>query len=334
MSMKSSPSRDLTGGDPVFVLFPGALGDFICLLPALQLLARQYRVHLFARAEFSDLAPETVWVRSLERYEISRLFAPGAAAEDRVRRFFAAYAHFYSWMASGQKDFVGELARVSNDRARTFPFNCSAPGVHQADYYVSCIKPGGDVPLPEIALRPEALAWSGDFWTRHGLEGRPVMALGPGSGARGKNWPIERFFAVADWWRGTVGGEVVSLLGPVEVERGGFESLEGHALIVRNLDLARVAALIQRSDIYLGNDSGITHLSAALGVPTIALFGSTDARKWRPRGKRVTVVQPNAGQAGPGGRVKQTGEAALDQLGPAQVIASIEKAREVASLTR
>jgi ADP-heptose:LPS heptosyltransferase len=106
-------------------------------------------------------------------------------------------------------------------------------------------------------------------------------------------------------------------------------------LIVRDVDLAQVAALIQRSDIYVGNDSGITHLSAALGVSTIALFGSTDARKWRPRGTRVTVVQPNAGQAGPGGRVNQTGEAvALDQLGPAQVIASIEKAREVASLTR
>jgi ADP-heptose:LPS heptosyltransferase len=59
-------------------------------------------------------------------------------------------------------------------------------------------------------------------------------------------------------------------------------------------DLMSLADVIGRAGVYVGNDSGPTHLAAQLGVPTIALSGPTDPRKWRPRGARVTTLCPPA----------------------------------------
>ena len=61
-------------------------------------------------------------------------------------------------------------------------------------------------------------------------------------------------------------------------------------LIVENRSLPEVAALLHRSRLYLGNDSGITHLAAAVGCPVVALFGPSDLIKWAPRGERVRVI--------------------------------------------
>jgi ADP-heptose:LPS heptosyltransferase len=337
MSMKSAPPEYVMHErEKAFALFPGALGDFICFMPALQVLARRCDVHLFARTEFADLTPSAVQVRSLECYEIRRLFAPGAAAEDRVRRFFAGYACIYSWMGSRQEQFVREFSQAAGD-GRIFPFRLQAWGSHQAEYYLSCIGQNGcDLPLPEIAPKSEAVGWSAEFWARHELENRPVLTVGPGSGGREKIWPTEHFCAVIDWWRGTVGGEAVVVLGPVEEDRGGWEPLGKRALVVRNLTLAQVAALLGRSGAYLGNDSGITHLAAAVGVQTLALFGPSDPQRWRPRGKRVTLLHAAAecaaGENSPADPCIY--RKSLHELTSGEVIAHMEKLREVASLTR
>jgi ADP-heptose:LPS heptosyltransferase len=114
--------------------------------------------------------------------------------------------------------------------------------------------------------------------------------LAPGSGAREKNWPVRAFVAVAEWWREQVGGEPLVILGPVEEERGGFEPLLRRYKGARGLTLAELAALIARSDLYLGNDSGISHLAAAVGIPTLALFGPSNVKQWRPQGERVRII--------------------------------------------
>jgi ADP-heptose:LPS heptosyltransferase len=335
--MKCASPAVSAAGKKLFVLFPGALGDFICFLPALQVLARDREVDLFARSEFADLAPPTVRAHSLERYEIRRLFAPGAASDAGMRRFFAAYSGIYSWMGSRQKDFVRELSRLSNDRARILSFRGDIAGMHQAEYYFSCVgNDGSEVPLPDVVPGPEAVSWSKQFWKRHGLEGRPVLALGPGSGGREKNWPVGGFCAVADWWRASVGGEVLVILGPVEAERGGFETLASRAVLVRDLGLGQAAALLSRSDVYLGNDSGITHLAAAVGVYSLAIFGPSDPQKWRPRGRHVVVIQPKGSrESGAESQiVEHRPSRCLAELPEDEVIAHIKKAREVATLTR
>ena len=276
-------------GQRTLVLFPGALGDFICFLPALGALAQTTFVDLLARNEFADLVPERVRVRSLERYEINRLFVEGAVNEDKMRNFFAGYASAYSWMGSRQDLFVRQMQGLCRGRARIFSLNSEATERHQSEYYLSCLGVVAGSPIPAITLKPEAMAWSATYWARHALEGRRVLVLAPGSGAREKNWPVPSFAAVAEWWGEQEDGEVLIVLGPVETERGGFEPLVRHYKVVHNLTLAELAAIIVRGDVYLGNDSGLTHLAAALGIPTVALFGPSNVERWRPQGKQVRI---------------------------------------------
>ena len=57
-----------------------------------------------------------------------------------------------------------------------------------------------------------------------------------------------------------------------------------------NLPLDELAAILKQCDLYVGNDSGITHLAAAVGTPVVALFGPTDHQVWAPRGKSVSIL--------------------------------------------
>ena len=273
------------------LLFPGALGDFVCLLPALHALARASRVEVFAKSEFAEIVPQNIPVRALERYAINRLFVAGGAQEPRVRDFFSPYHCVYSWMGSRQPVFAGELGAAARGQARLFAFRGADSALHQADYYLACLGLSrNDCDALIIPLRPEARRWSQEFWDRHALNNKAVLVMAPGSGAREKNWPAAYFAAVARWWRERTRGEVILLLGPVEEERGGFETLADNFITARNFNLAQVAALLSRADLYLGNDSGTTHLAAASGAPTVALFGPSDARSWAPRGAKVLVL--------------------------------------------
>jgi ADP-heptose:LPS heptosyltransferase len=290
----TSSIMSMPAAQRALVIFPGALGDFLCFLPTLRFLSQDKEVDLLACSEFADLVPPTVKVGSLERYEIRRLFVSGSAREERLREFFNSYSSVLSWMGSGQSTFVQELDALSRGRARFFPFQPARMRLHQSEYYLACV---GDRALEtgklEIPLRPEAMAWGEWYWRRHFLEGKPVMMLAPGSGAREKNWPDASFRVVADWWR-RICGAVVVVLGPVEEEKGDYTALCQGAVVARSLNLGKLAALLVRSDLYLGNDSGVSHLAAALGVATAVLFGPSNVARWAPRGKNVTVVTQDA----------------------------------------
>ncbi|MSP40662.1 MAG: glycosyltransferase family 9 protein [Deltaproteobacteria bacterium] len=292
MSIKSfDPISTVSTSKRACVIFPGALGDFVCFLPALHALRRDWEIDFFARSEFADIVPSGVSVRSLECAEISRLFIDDAAPVSAQAKFFGDYAAVYSWLGSQQPVFVRRLQADSAERAKLFPFRPSALIEHQADYYLRCLDlPSSHDSVPSIELRAEAIEWCDNFRRQHLLDHRAVLALAPGSGAREKNWPEHSFLAVAEWWREATGGAVVLLVGPVESERGGIDRLRQQCLVAADLSLAQLAALISCSDAYLGNDSGVTHLAAAIGVPTFALFGPSDGRQWAPRGKQVVVI--------------------------------------------
>jgi len=320
------------------VFFPGALGDFICFLPALQAIARDVEVDLFARSEFSEIAPQCIVVNSLERHEINRLFVSDCGDDKRLEEFFARYQAIYSWTGSENRLFVNRLRLLTGGKAKIFPFRSSGAKDHQADYYLSCVNSEvAYTARPEISLRAESMRWCDDFCERNLLSDRPVLIVAAGSGAREKNWPQEYFLSVIDWWHETATGVAVLLLGPVEAERAGVERLQERAdVVVRNLTLAQVAALLRRCELYLGNDSGITHLAAAVGARTIALFGPSDPRQWTPRGRAVTVVS-RAIECSPCERQTMKNcphRACLTGLLPAEVMSHIATPARALTLTR
>jgi ADP-heptose:LPS heptosyltransferase len=304
------------------VIFPGALGDFICFLPALRILSRSGQVELYAHSEFADLVPAGVTVRSLESAEMTQLFLATALEDSAAHDQFGAYAAVYSWLGSQQPAFVQRLQAATLGRCKLFPFRPAVTEAQRSE--------------PVIELRDEALRWCENFWTEHALAGRAVLTIAPGSGAREKNWPEEFFIAVAKEWRERTGGSAMLLVGPVEAARGGIDRLRQDCLAVSDLTLSQVAAVISRSAVYLGNDSGITHLAAAVGVPTVALFGPSDPHQWAPRGRRVTVIsrQVHCSPCSNSTMKSCPHRACLSELSAEEVIDVMRQLPELASLTR
>lgn len=318
------------------VLFPGALGDFICFMPALERLGRSAKVDLFARSEFADLLPSEVTIRSMEIHEINKLFVRGGAADERVKKFFASYDSVYSWMGSAVAEFSSQLMSLTHGRACLFPFRPLHGRMHQGDYYLSCIEESPKGAIPSVSLKSHAIAWCEDYWVQHAFSNKPVFVLAPGSGAREKNWPISCFATLAQWWRNETGGAVLVIIGPVEEERGGYDPLSRDSLLVRNLSLAQLAALLSRCDLYLGNDSGITHLAASVGAQTAAIFGPSDTSQWRPRGEKVLLLTRNE-ECSPctlSTMRKCSHRGCLTALEPVSVIRALQRLPRLASLTR
>jgi ADP-heptose:LPS heptosyltransferase len=118
--------------------------------------------------------------------------------------------------------------------------------------------------------------------------------LHPGSGSKKKVWPLERFLSLAQILQDRFGSKILVILGPAEgseVEKA-FEGLDPRTFIpLKGLSLLQVASVMEGCRLFIGNDSGISHLSSALGIPTIALFGPTDPKAWSPRGEKVWVVR-------------------------------------------
>ena len=175
---------------------------------------------------------------------------------------------------------------------RFFRFARTSCPVHQADYYLSCLNSRAqDDFAPLVTLRADARLWCDAFCRRAGIDSEPLLIVAPGSGAREKNWPQSHFLQIVHWWRDRLGGSAVVVVGPVEMERGGYEQLSSACVVASGLDLAQLAALLARGDLYIGNDSGVSHLAAAVGCRTVALFGPSDERQWAPRGPRVTILR-------------------------------------------
>jgi len=120
-----------------------------------------------------------------------------------------------------------------------------------------------------------------------------LVVIQPGSGGEYKCWHLDNFVSVAKMLQ-REGVEVIFLLGPAEVERFStsmISTMADTANVLTNLSLAEVLAVLSCAGAFLGNDSGITHLSAASGVRTVAVFGPTDATVYGSVGPAVTILR-------------------------------------------
>jgi len=121
-----------------------------------------------------------------------------------------------------------------------------------------------------------------------------MMAIHPGSGSPKKCWPAENFARLCLRLNELLPLKICIIGGPADEKV--FYSLKEmlknlSPLLLKDLPLKTLAAILSNCDLYLGNDSGITHLAAALDIPTIALFGPTDPKVWAPLGHKVYILQ-------------------------------------------
>jgi heptosyltransferase-3 len=246
------------------VIRPGAIGDFIVSLPALECLKDGY-LEVWAASANVSLARFADRARSIASTGLDLVGvteAPPLLIEN-LRRFDS----IVSWYGSNRPEFREAMAAWQLP-ITFFPALPNQPGVHATDFYLAQVRtltPCGSDGIPRISCAsPRA-----DFAVIH-----------PFSGSARKNWPIDRFRALA------VRLERVM---PVRWCAGPADPPLENA--VRIDDLYELGCWLSSARLYIGNDSGITHLAAAVGTPVLALFGPTDPAIWAPRGPNVRVAQ-------------------------------------------
>lgn len=276
------------------VLFPGSLGDLVCALPALEEIQRQQNgdLVLAVRGEAFGLGsflPFVTEIRSLEEQVFSQLFSPPTALQNEARDFFSSFSTIVSWHGHSHVE-VGENFRVLvGERFRSFPFFIGQENCHVTAYYLRCV--GMEtLQCPVLQLGENAIRWREHYWQQHGLDtGSRVLLLHPGSGGKKKRWEPEGFRRIACWWQQTCLGKCLILLGPTE--EGEVEQWWHVGGVETSLSLWQVAALLSRTDLYLGNDSGVSHVAGAVGARGVVLFGPTNPQQWKPLGGGLSVVR-------------------------------------------
>jgi ADP-heptose:LPS heptosyltransferase len=123
------------------------------------------------------------------------------------------------------------------------------------------------------------------------LKGRPYVVVHPGAVLETKRWSTLRFGEIARKLAAQ-GFTIVVTAGPGEEQFASQVATENeHSVILLGLTIPELAELIRGARLYIGNDSGPMHLAAAVGTPVVAVWGSSDSRRWRPWGAPYRVVQ-------------------------------------------
>ncbi|HNR29673.1 MAG TPA: glycosyltransferase family 9 protein [Candidatus Hydrogenedentes bacterium] len=252
------------------VVHTGGIGDFLLSCPALACLVAEGPVELAGSADRITLAVAgglAARAHSLDAIDFASVFTAPSA---RLRAFLAGFDRAVVWMRDDDAAIASGLGSCGVADVRCFAGLPPADWPrHASEYYLAALGYPAAPPF-RLAVAPTP---------------RHEVILAPGSGGRRKNWPFDRFLTVAGELAAR-GYGVAWCVGPAE------ESLrlpENHAAL-RDAPLVEIAGILAGARLYIGNDSGITHLAAAVGCPTVAVFGPTDPTVWAPRGARVHVV--------------------------------------------
>ncbi len=156
-----------------------------------------------------------------------------------------------------------------------------------------------------IRCRPQTAAWLDQWLAAHGVRGQQPVALHLGSAPTMdfRRWPLERFVRLAEELRAAIAVECVVLTGtPVEKDlvAGFIRGYSGRSIDASGLgSIERTIALLSRCRLVVSNDTGIMHLAAAIGVPTVGLFGPNTPRHWAPVGPRAAYVYETSAPCSP-----------------------------------
>ena len=301
------------------ILQPGAIGDCILTLPLAELMKETVcpgGVDIIGHTEYLGFLPGRSCVdsvKSLDSMSLHRLFEDENGFEladaDPLIMAFAGYP----WIAS----FLGEPG--SNfEKNLIFTVNCS----HSAEVITLAMKPADEHKIHISDFYRKQFVEQGLSTEEHDstismpmikptqadkLRGMEIMAengvmpttkaviIHPGSGGAHKCWHPDNFLAVAKMLE-REGTDSVFLLGPAEMERFGpsvVDDMRATGKVLADLSLSDVLSILSCSRGYLGNDSGITHLAAAVGIKTVVVFGPTDPAIYHPIGPAVTILQNN-----------------------------------------
>jgi heptosyltransferase-3 len=298
----------------MMVIHQGALGDFILALPALRTLRKAFpkaKSVIMGYPRILELVEKRVYadeILSVDQKGMASFFVRGGDLDPPLSKFFSTFDVIVFFGKDAEGIVLSNLKRVCE--GRILHINSFPPWnerIHLTDYLLRQLQRlhfSTEEHVPRLFLTAADQAWGRGFYRRKGLtekERARAIILHPGSGSKKKAWPVERFLDLMQSFQKRLASPILIILGPAEgaeVQKA-FEGVQWdmgvHApVLLKELSLLGLASVMEGCKLYVGNDSGITHMAAALGLPTVAIFGPTDPMVWSPKGKTVAVVRAEA----------------------------------------
>ncbi len=256
----------------------GALGDFILTWPSLLCLRKALPYYQFigiGRTEYMRLAISFGLLDTYINKESAGLldFFCGKSTPEKIGSPHGAVL----WLTEGQKvvDLLKKSASLPVVSITPFPDKQT----HLAQYYCSVVQSHFPITVPQELS---------DCFPARVTEGQYAL-IHPGSGSPGKNYSPQFYRILADELGRHGFPETGFIFGPVEDEKMNAENFTGE-WIERPKDVETLAGLLSGASLYIGNDSGVSHLSGFVGTPTIVLYKTTDPKKWGVLGKKVVLI--------------------------------------------
>lgn len=280
----------------VLVIRGGAIGDFILTLPALRLIRETLagcHLEVLGYPGIMDLAVKAGLAdstRSLEHRSMALLFAKGATLDPALVEYLLSFNLVITYLFDPDGILKGQLESIGVKTPIECPHSVKPGKGHAAQQLAK--------PLEKLAMYLDEPEWRAPLFTgeKRPAGSRPRIALHLGSGSQKKTWAVENWRQVTEAIRQVhPETDLVLITGEAERERGtsteGFNATEHWD----SLPLPQLADHLSTCDLFLGHDSGISHLAAACGVPCVVLFGPTDPRLWAPPQPTVQVIQAEEG---------------------------------------
>ena len=278
----------------LLIVHQGALGDFIVTFPVLKALRVSFsRIDGLCRSSFGQLAVE---MGVLDRYHPLESARVASLYTDRIdpdlRQRLSAYSHIL--LISFSSILEISMRKINADRVfRIEPWPEEMHGEQVTEFLANRAQKCG------ILSHGDGERFHNAFYVA--AQGRKIsisagamLILSPGAGSIKKRWPLEWFLAVSAEML-SEGLRSVMLLGPAEadIEVALRQRKEPQPAVVKCESFPDLLGIFDSADGYIGNDSGISHLAAFLGLPTVVIFGPSDPVRWRPFGANVRVVAPS-----------------------------------------
>jgi ADP-heptose:LPS heptosyltransferase len=255
----------------ILIIHTGGIGDFLLTCPVIEHLAATDTVTLAGHKERLQLAVAGGIAESAHSLEALDLHTAFTKPSERFVSFANQFDRAVIWMHDEDHALEKAFEQTEIKQVEIFPGLPSNDwNRHASDYYLQCLEVPSTQPF-RLNIDPDGE--------------RLDVVIHPGSGSPSKNKPLEFFQELANDFENQ-GRPVTWCLGPAEQERLDFHPKN----ILEEESLVALAQRLATAEQFIGNDSGITHLAAALGVPTTAHFIFTDPAVWAPKGDHVKVI--------------------------------------------
>lgn len=294
----------------ILVIRGGAIGDFILTLPALAALRRQFpdaEIEVLGYphiARLAVLAGVVDRVQAIEARGLAGFFAQGGGLDPAMAAYFGSFNLILSYLYDPDAIFRTNVAFCTRAQFVQGPHRPPDDGPrHASEVFLEplerlAIYDADAVPRIVVNLpqRPGQPAAQSAIATRIA-----TLAVHPGSGSERKNWPEARWAGLLDRLVRETSLRLLLVGGEAEgdrLERLAASLPAARVQLVRSRPLDELAHELAGCAAFIGHDSGITHLAAALGVPVLALWGMTNPDVWQPRGPAVRLLRSPQGLAG------------------------------------